>query len=118
MVLLHSRTGEVCKLITIVEQCKRLLKEEGKTWFQYNEMFEVPERERKDVVEETVLEKDGEDEDSDGDDFEVMASRFEEAVMPEPSRRVVKSLRVFLSVGEVGDLKNRKGVTVQSSEGA
>ncbi|OAQ61946.1 alba domain-containing protein [Pochonia chlamydosporia 170] len=118
VVLLHSRTGEVCKMITIVEQCKRLLKEEGKTWFQYNEMFEVPERERKDVVEETVLEKDGEDEDPDGDDFEVMASRFEEAVMPEPSRRVVKSLRVFLSVGEVGDLKNRKGVTVQSSEGA
>lgn len=119
MVLLHARTAEVCKLITIVEQCKRTLGEDGKHWFQYNEMFELPEREKRDVVEETVLEKGGDEEESDGDDdFEVMASRFERAVMPEPSKRVVKSLRVFLSVREVVELKGRQGVSVQSKDGA
>jgi hypothetical protein len=110
----------VCKLISIVEQCKRVLGKEGKTWYQYNDMFELPQREKRGRIEETVLEKDGDEneDDSDDDDFEVMASRFESAVLPEPSRRVVKSLRVFLSLKAVDDLKNREGVTVQSSEGA
>ncbi|TWU70811.1 hypothetical protein ED733_001515 [Metarhizium rileyi] len=124
VVLLHARTAEVCKLITIVELCKRSLGEEGNTWFQYNELFELPEREKKDLVEETVLERkggendSGEDDDDDDDDFEVMASRFERAVMPEPSKQVAMSMRVFLSMKEVEILKSRKGITVQSSPGA
>ncbi|KID87168.1 hypothetical protein MGU_05578 [Metarhizium guizhouense ARSEF 977] len=120
VVLLHARTAEVCKMITIVEQCKRMLREEGKTCFQYNEMFELPEAKRKDLIEETVLERNREDEDGDEDedDFETMASRFERAVIPEPSKRVTMSLRVFLSKKEVVDLKARKGVTVQSHEPA
>jgi hypothetical protein len=96
------------------------LKEDGKPWFQYNEMFDLPEREKRDIVEETAIEKDedDDDDDDDDDDFEVMASRFEKAVMPEPTSRVVKSLRIFLSVGEVGDLKSKREVTVQSSNGS
>lgn len=109
-------------MITIVEQCKRLLREEGKTCFQYNEMFELPEAKRKDLIEETVLERNRDEEnggeDEDEDDFETMASRFERAVIPEPSKRVTMSLRVFLSKKEVVDLKARKGVTVQSHEPA
>ncbi|KAG8427987.1 hypothetical protein J3459_006179 [Metarhizium acridum] len=125
VVLLYARTAEVCKMITIVEQCKRLLREEGKTCFQYNEMFVLPEpKHKKDLIEETVLDRNRdeenreEDEDEDEDDFEMMASRFERAVIPEPSKRVTMSLRVFLSIKEVGDLKARKGVTVQSNEPA
>ncbi|KHN96976.1 uncharacterized protein MAM_05085 [Metarhizium album ARSEF 1941] len=117
VVLLHARTAEVCKMITIVEQCKRVLREQGKTCLQYNEMFPLPETEGKDVVEETVLERDdGEGENAQEGDSEVMASRFEKAVIPEPSKRATMSLRVILSMEEVGVLKDRKGVTVQTSE--
>lgn len=113
--LLYARTADVCKLITVVEQAKRVLSGKGKTWFQYNQMFElpksVPERE---VVDETVLEPDAEGDD--GDDFEVMESRFEKAVLPQPSTRLVKSMRVFLSVAAIPELRSRDGVTVQLRE--
>ncbi|KAK2612320.1 hypothetical protein QQS21_001584 [Conoideocrella luteorostrata] len=115
--LLHARTGDVCKMITVVEQCKRLLKEQGKCWFQYNQMFETPGKEKeKDVVEETVLKGGGEGEESSDDEFEVMASRFEKAVMPPALRRSVKSMRIFLSVTSMGELRNKEGVTVQMSD--
>ncbi|QPH04284.1 hypothetical protein C2857_001172 [Epichloe festucae Fl1] len=113
VVLLYARTAEVCKMITIAEQCKRLMKEQGKRWFQYNQMFEMPTRDR-DVVEETVL--DGQQGESSDDEFEVMASRFEKAVMPEPQKRVVRSMRVFLSVEVIRDLGAKNGITMQSSE--
>ncbi|KAI9167665.1 hypothetical protein HJFPF1_03798 [Paramyrothecium foliicola] len=116
--LLYARTADVCKLITIVEQCKRVFAEEGKPWYQYNQLFDLPlsEKKLKDVVEETVLEEAAEG--SDSDDFEVMESRFEKAVLPSVSTRVAKSMRVFLSIRPVPDLKLKTGVTVQTSEKA
>ncbi|KAK7424407.1 hypothetical protein QQZ08_008666 [Neonectria magnoliae] len=118
--LLYARTADVCKLITVVEQCKRVLRDEGKTWYQYNQLFELPDEPRKrEVVEETRLGNgpdEGEDEDDDSDDFEVMQSRFEDAVLPPPSSNSVKSMRVFLSIAPVPELKSKKGVTVQSKE--
>lgn len=114
--LLYARTSEVCKLITVVEQCKRVLAEEGKSWYQYNQLFDQPEGEKKkDVVEETVLEREGDD-GSDSDEFEVMHSRFEEAVLPQPTTRSVKSMRVFLSLAPIPELKTMKDTTIQSSE--
>ncbi|KAM0344604.1 hypothetical protein ACHAPU_007378 [Fusarium lateritium] len=114
--LLHARTADVCKLITVVEKCKRVLSEEGKTYYQYNQLFDQPENpKKKDIVEETILERGSrEEDDSDGDDFEVMHSRFEDAVLPRPSPRSVKSLRVFLSITPIHELKSKNGVTVQS----
>ncbi|KAL6921751.1 hypothetical protein ACHAPO_006956 [Fusarium lateritium] len=116
--LLYARTADVCKLITVVEKCKRVLSEEGKQCYQYNQLFDQPEKaKRKDIVEETILEKgtmDEEDDDSGSDDFEVMHSRFEDAVLPCPSQRTIKSMRVFLSVVPIPELKLKKGVTVQS----
>ncbi|KAK7407918.1 hypothetical protein QQX98_009929 [Neonectria punicea] len=120
--LLYARTADVCKLITVVEQCKRVLHDEGKTWYQYNQLFELPEEPRKrEVVEETRLgneadEDEDEDEDDDSDDFEVMQSRFEDAVLPPPSSNSARSMRVFLSIAPVPELKSKKGVTVQSKE--
>ncbi|KAF7547102.1 hypothetical protein G7Z17_g7953 [Cylindrodendrum hubeiense] len=112
--LLYTRTADVCKLITIVEQCKRVLGEEGRTWYQYNQLFDLPEEPKKrDVVEETVLGK-RQDEDEDSDDFEVMHSRFEDAVLPRPSARSVKSMRVFLSVAPVPELKSKRDITSQA----
>ncbi|KAM0429359.1 hypothetical protein ACHAPT_006577 [Fusarium lateritium] len=117
LVLLHARTADVCKLITVVEKCKRVLGEEGKTYHQYNQLFDLPEKPKKRVlVEETVLERGAEDgDDSDSDDFEVMHSRFEDAVLPRPSTRSVKSMRVFLSIAPIMELKSKKGITIQSS---
>ncbi|CEI66846.1 hypothetical protein FVEN_g8499 [Fusarium venenatum] len=116
--LLYARTADVCKLITVVEKCKRVLSEEGKQYYQYNQLFDHPEKpKRKDIVEETILEKgtmDEEDDDSGSDDFEVTHSRFEDAVLPCPSQRTIKSMRVFLSVVPIPELKLKKGVTVQS----
>ncbi|KAF4446924.1 hypothetical protein F53441_9470 [Fusarium austroafricanum] len=114
--LLYARTTDVCKLITVVETCKRILNEEGKSYYQYNQLFDQPEKPKmRDIVEETMVEKGVEEDDgSDSDDFEIMHSRFEDAVLPRPSLRSVKSLRIFLSVVPIQDLKSRKGVTVQS----
>ncbi|KAF4970801.1 hypothetical protein FSARC_2236 [Fusarium sarcochroum] len=120
VVLLYARTADVCKLITVVEKCKRILSEDGKTCYQYNQLFDLPEKPKnKDIVEETILEKGAEDDDddSDSDDFEVMHSRFEDAVLPRPSTRSVKSVRVFLSIAPIQELKSKQGVTVQSSMG-
>ncbi|KAF4125790.1 hypothetical protein GMORB2_1036 [Geosmithia morbida] len=140
VVLLHSRPAEACKLITIVEQCKRVLKAQGRPWFQYNQLFELPSddgaakkkrmKKRVDVVEGTVLDGakqdkgDGDDEEQDGEDededdyFESMQTRFENAVLPQRSGRAVKSMRVFLSAGAVPELRAKDGVTVQTSTGA
>ncbi|KAG5982623.1 hypothetical protein E4U54_006362 [Claviceps lovelessii] len=121
VVLLHARTAEVCKMITIVEQCKRILGDQGKSWFQYNQMFDLPAGER-DVVEEAILD-DGQgassddDDDDDDDGFESMASRFEKAVGPAPvsRERTARSMRVFLSGQLIKDLRALEGVTMQSS---
>ncbi|QPC77373.1 hypothetical protein HYE68_008125 [Fusarium pseudograminearum] len=116
--LLYARTADVCKLITVVEKCKQVLSEEGKQYYQYNQLFDQPEKpRRKDIVEETILEKGTMDEEGDGsgsEDFEVMHSRFEDAVLPRPSQRIIKSMRVFLSIVPIPELKLKKGVTVQS----
>ncbi|KAG6045739.1 hypothetical protein E4U39_002004 [Claviceps sp. Clav50 group G5] len=154
-VLLYARTAEVCKMITIVEQCKRIMQADGKSWFQYNQMYEVPEvpageggviekavekKKKKDEnnnKKETEKEKDtegrevepdddehddeDEDEDDDEDDaFEAMAGRFEKAVggAPAAKERAVRSLRVVLSGQAMRDWRDKKGVTMQSSEAA
>jgi hypothetical protein len=116
--LLYARTADVCKLITIVEQTKRVLAEEGLTWYQYNQLFTLPTEAiaKKNSVEETVLEEAAERSDSDG--FEVMESRFEKAVLPSVSTQVTKSMRVFLSVKPIPELKLKNDVTSQSSEEA
>ena len=119
--LLHARPADTCKLITISEQCKRLLKEQGRACYQYNQLFELPLELRKtDVVEKTVVDPkdhggDSQDDDDDGA-FEVMESRFEKALLPEPPRKVVKALRVFLAPLAVPELRAEPGMTVQISE--
>src|SRR6478735_7828613 len=41
--LLYARTDDVCKLITVVEKCKRVVIEEGRAYYQYNQLFDQPE---------------------------------------------------------------------------
>ena len=123
-VLLHARTADVCKMITVVECCKRVLVEEGRGWYQYNQLFDLPRAaEKKDVVEETVLERDGgkqaaEDDSDDNDDFEVMQSRFENAVLPPQPTHITKSLRIIVSATLLPELKALDNVAVQASDEA
>lgn len=135
--LLYARPSEVCKMITVAEKCKRILEEQGQTtWYQYNQLFDLPgedaerarqktQKKKRRAVEETVLHIDeeyegaheeDEDDDSESDAFETMQSRFEKAVLPPPPDRTTKSLRIFLSTVPIPELKAKDGVTVQSSE--
>ncbi|GFP56122.1 hypothetical protein ACSS6W_006342 [Trichoderma asperelloides] len=120
-VLLHARPADVCKMMTVAEQCKRTLGEQGRTWYQYNELFDLPAeaRKRKPASKEADLEE-VEDDESDSDDnaFETMQSRFEQAVLPPPRAQTYKSLRIFISSQAIPDLKSRETVTVQTSEDA
>ncbi|PFH58298.1 hypothetical protein XA68_13902 [Ophiocordyceps unilateralis] len=101
LVLLHARPAQVSKLITVVEHCKRLLR----PCYQYNQLFDLP----------AATPLTGSDDD--GDEFQVMnSSRLEKAAAVPPSRRPVKSLRVFLAVQPIPELEARAGVTLQSSD--
>ncbi|KEY65035.1 hypothetical protein S7711_07370 [Stachybotrys chartarum IBT 7711] len=125
--LLYSRVVDVPKLVTVVEQSKRVLVDEGRPWYQYNQLCDPPPdpRNRGDVVEETVLDpnvddlSDDDESDSDGEDdeFEVMGQRFDKAVARPPPTRVRKSMRMFLSTSPVEHLESKPDVTRQSSEG-
>lgn len=133
VMLLHARTAaEACKLITVVEHCKRALSAAGKTCHQYNQLFDLPpgtdktrgskegkrrkrnkKSKQKGVAEET---DDGADDNgSDNDHFETMQSRLQNAALPPPPDRTSKSLRVFLSCQQIPELKSRRGVTTQTS---
>ncbi len=115
IVFLHARPATVCKLITIVELVKRILREQGKTCFQYNQLFDFPlEPKQTDIVEKTVLEGDARasDDEDDEDDFEVMESRLEKALLPK-QQTMAKSMLVFLSVTTIPELKTKSNVTVQ-----
>ncbi|KAL2874362.1 hypothetical protein SGCOL_010443 [Colletotrichum sp. CLE4] len=123
-VLVYARPGEVTKMISIVETVKRIVaaaaekksvdeKEGSGKWYQYNLMYELPPK--PDVVEETVLGGGTRDGSDDEDDFEVMGSRFERAVLPQPAKRAAKSLSIFLSLELMPELKARDGVTTQTN---
>lgn len=133
IVLLHARPAEVCKMITVAEQCKRVIAEQGLCWWQYNEMFDLPgelqqrrTKKKVDGVEVTVVEEtklpeaEGEDEEDDSDPeddaFETMQDRFEKAVGSGKSERKTKSLRIFLSTEAVPAVRSREAVTSQSSQ--
>ncbi|KJZ78220.1 hypothetical protein HIM_02258 [Hirsutella minnesotensis 3608] len=114
VVLLHARPPQVCKMITVAEQCKRHLADGSKACVQYNQLFDAPARAPQvNKVNETVLDKDGQG--SDSDEFEVMRTRFDEAVFPSAPARTVKSMRIFLSSNPIQELEKRDDVTVQKS---
>ncbi|KAJ0166323.1 hypothetical protein CTA2_7745 [Colletotrichum tanaceti] len=122
VVLLYARPSEVVKMITIVELVKRIVAEEdeGGWWYQYNQMYALPPK--AEVVEETMLgggddfDESGAAAGSDNDDFEIMESRFERAVLPQLVNRAAKSLSVFLSLVPIPELKAKDDVTTQTNE--
>ncbi|KAL7793573.1 hypothetical protein V8C37DRAFT_378295 [Trichoderma ceciliae] len=123
-ILLHARPADACKMITVAEQCKRVLGEQGQTWYQYNELFDLPaeaKKKNKVIPEGIELEEEAEERSgSDEAEFETMESRFEQAVLPPLRVRTYKSLRIFISPRPIPELKSRESesVTVQTSEDA
>ncbi|KAH0522493.1 hypothetical protein TsFJ059_006327 [Trichoderma semiorbis] len=119
-ILLHARPADACKMITVAEQCKRLLGEKGRAWYQYNELFDLPpeaKKKKKNTRERGDVEEEAEEEsDSDEGAFEAMESRFEQAVLPPPRAQTYKSLRIFISHQAIPELNSRENVTVQTSE--
>ncbi|KAF3062574.1 hypothetical protein CFAM422_010645 [Trichoderma lentiforme] len=120
-ILLHARPADVCKMITVAEQCKRLLGDKGQAWYQYNELFDLPpeaKKKKKNTREKADVEEEEAKEDSDSDEgaFEAMESRFEQAVLPPPRAQTYKSLRIFISHQAIPELNSRENVTVQTSE--
>lgn len=114
LVLLHARTAEVCKLITIVELCKRTLSDEGKAWYQYNQLYELPERTSTEKTRKNSDSASRADE-SDSDGFEAMSGCSDKAApMPAPKRRDM-SMRVFLSAQPIPELRERQDTTEQRS---
>ncbi|KOS20333.1 hypothetical protein ESCO_006234 [Escovopsis weberi] len=102
LALLHARPADVCKMISVAELCKRTLGESGARWFQYNQMFELPEEE---------LEREGRRRER-----RRRRRLFESAVLPPPRARTTRSLRIFLSLEPIPDLRSRPDVTTQTSE--
>ncbi|KAH6609701.1 alba domain-containing [Trichoderma cornu-damae] len=129
-ILLHARPADVCKMITVAEQCKRVLGEHGQAWHQYNELFHLPaeaekkQKKKKKREEESMPEgadldeAAGEDSASEDEAFETMQSRFEQAVLPPPRVRAYRSLRIWISPQALPELKSRETVTVQTSQDA
>ncbi|RDA86768.1 hypothetical protein CP532_1961 [Ophiocordyceps camponoti-leonardi (nom. inval.)] len=104
IVLLHARPGQVCKLITVVEHCKRLLR----PCYQYNQLYDLP----------AATTAHNDDDDDDEGQFESMdMTRLEKAVVAiPPTRRPVKSMRVFLALQPIPELEASSGVTLQSND--
>ncbi|PKS05807.1 hypothetical protein jhhlp_007636 [Lomentospora prolificans] len=118
LALVHARPSEVCKMITITERVKAILNAEGKTVYQYNHLFEVqPKPEHREAIEETVLERPGEDDDQSGEDdgFEQLKV-YEQAANPKKPQRKTKSLAIFVSIVPVPELKSKTGMTEQVYE--
>lgn len=116
VVLLHCRAMEVCKMITIAENVKRVLTSDGKQWHQYNRLFLLPPTAKpKEEVEKTVLQNVENATGSESDDFEIMESKFERAVMPQRPERPPMSLSIYLSTTPVPELKAMDDITVQTS---
>ncbi|PHH80389.1 hypothetical protein CDD82_1798 [Ophiocordyceps australis] len=116
LILLYAKTAaQVCKLITVVERCKRTLTDRGKSWYQYNQLFDVPAAVvEPEVVDETVIE--GDSAESDAEAFETMASRINKAVTPLTPPRSIKSLRVYLATKSVPELAGKPSITVQTND--
>ncbi|KAL3960857.1 hypothetical protein ACCO45_005974 [Purpureocillium lilacinum] len=121
VVLFHARPAEVCKLVTIVEHCKRVLADEGEGLVPVQRAVRIAAR-RKEGEENggrgggDGSAGDGAEEDSDDGEFETMNStRFEKATMPPPPR-TIRSLRVFFASESIPELKSKSSVTVQSAE--
>ncbi|KAG6110675.1 hypothetical protein E4U13_005283 [Claviceps humidiphila] len=83
LVLLYARPAEVCKMITIVEQCKRIMQAEGRSWFQYNQMYEVPAREGG-VIEKVVENKKKKDKNKNKKETEKLKEKDTEGREVEP----------------------------------
>ncbi|TLD06749.1 uncharacterized protein PgNI_08239 [Pyricularia grisea] len=121
--LLHARSRDAAKMVSLTELVRRRIHEEGQKWFQYNRLYEVDVEasEETTVIEETVLH--GVSDDLDEDGFEVAATEraavapnvFERAVMGRPKTEHALYMSVFLSRVPIPELRAKSFITEQTN---
>ncbi len=128
VVLIHARSHEVAKMISIVEIVRRRVHESGQKWYQYNRLYEIETEAPTEpsIIEETVLMDDvaGEPEENqiadnnDNDDgVENIPPRFQAAVADKKAKVMATTyMSIFLSRVPVPELQAKDAVTVQSNE--
>jgi len=124
LVLMHARSHEAAKMISIIEIVRRRVQESGNKWYQYNRLYEVDEDDGPSVVEDTVMmnaagASEADDEADEDDDFETMPSRFREAVGESSTSAVTTKpyMSIVLSRVPILELRTKDFITEQSSEG-
>ncbi|KAI7923692.1 hypothetical protein M0657_005008 [Pyricularia oryzae] len=124
--LLHARSRDAAKMVSLTELICRRIHEEGQKWFQYNRLYEVDVEasEETTVIEETVLR--GVSDDLDEDVFEIAATEravaapnvFERAVMGRPKTEHALYMSVFLSRVPIPELRAKSFITEQTNSAA
>lgn len=128
VVFLHARPSDVNKMITITEQVKREIAQQGKNggngrWFQYNMLYELPpslghKKTKSRAGSEDAVQNEDPSSDETDEFFEVMESRnrLDEAIAPRPAQRVHMSLSIFLAQAQIPELKGRTDITTQTNK--
>ncbi|TLS24141.1 hypothetical protein PpBr36_08132 [Pyricularia pennisetigena] len=121
--LLHARSRDAAKMVSLTELVRRRIHEEGQKWFQYNRLYEVDVEASHEstIIEETVLH--GVSDDLDEDGFEVAATEraantpnvFERAVMGRPKTEHALYMSVFLSRVPIPELRAKPFITEQTN---
>lgn len=127
--LLHARSRDTAKMVSLTELTRRRIHEQGHKWFQYNRLYEVDVEvdgtgDGSTVIEETVLHGVAGELDEDG--FEVAATEraasapnvFERAVMGPPKTEHALYMSVFLSRVPIPELKAKPFITEQTNSAA
>ncbi|KAL8418680.1 hypothetical protein RB594_002047 [Gaeumannomyces avenae] len=131
VVLMHARSRDAAKMVSVTELVRRRIHDGGQKWYQYNRVYEVevgmPEEDT--VIEETVVlgahrtndqttrGRGGGDRDSrlDGSPADSTPSVFERAVLGQPKSGQALYMSIFLSRVPISELRAKPFITAQSN---
>jgi len=128
VVMVHARSPDAPKLVSVIEIVRLRVHQSGQKWYQYNRVYDVEReaptaQELPSVIEDTVMEDtNGKSRaadkkyDSDEGAFEPMPARFVEAVTKQPSTTSLTNMSVFLSRVPIPELRSEGCFTLQTNE--
>jgi hypothetical protein len=122
VVLMHARSRDAAKMVSVAELVRRKIHEAGQKWYQYNRLYEVEAtaQEAGTVIEETTVqgvrqdmsEVSGEARD---DCFDATPSMLEQAVLGRPKSDHTLYMSIFLSRVPMPELRAKDNITAQSN---
>ncbi|KAL8392446.1 hypothetical protein RB595_002585 [Gaeumannomyces hyphopodioides] len=131
VVLMHARSRDAAKMVSVTELVRRRIHDGGQKWYQYNRVYEVeagmPEEDI--VIEETVVlgahrtneqtprgrGDRGRDNHLDGSPSGSTPSVFERAVLGQPKSGQALYMSIFLSRVPIPELRAKPFITAQSN---